>query len=294
MTRWVRPRDVVPKPRAAIAIGFVFDHALSEDLEPLESLFSVPLGGLTIGELLHEQIVEPLGRHGWTRQHRFEPGLLGEVIGGGQARSVALRRKHQPEGERFGIGVATAPPAYLDALDDLEEEPAAWRYDGTIEIGRDLLGDGDDVDRLLEDLLELWFDQIDVHTGAVIADLSIADACTIAAATGGAPGSDLQRRAAALARASRRWGPSFAREPEWGTYLRHDHVEAVGGLDEVESYVRPYRVLEGRRNVFVQLSTLDEALDEETAQKRARLEAVLRPILAGPMSRDGGADPDDE
>lgn len=289
MTRWVRPRDVVPKKRAALAIGFVFDHALSEDLEPLQSLLSVPLAGMTIGELIHEQIVEPLGRHGWTRHHRFDPAALGELIAAGQARSIALRRKPpQPEGKRFGLGVSTAPPAYLEALDDLEDEPAAWRYDGTIEIGHELLGDADDVDRLLEDLLELWFDQIDAHTGAVVADLSIADACTLASASGGKPGSALERRATALATASRRWGRQLAREPEWGTYLSHDHVEAIGGMDDVESYVRPYRVLEGRHNVFVQLSSLDAALEPETEDKRARLEAVLRPILAGPMSRDGG------
>jgi hypothetical protein len=275
----------VPKKRAALAIGFVFDHALSDDVEPLAGLLAVPLAGMTIGELLQEQVVEPLGRAAWGRHQRFDPSRLGELITGGEARSVAMRRKRtQPAATRLGVGVSTVPPPYLEAADD--DAPPPWRYDGTIEIGKDLLGNAEEVDRLLEDLLEQWFDQIDVHTGVVVADASLDDACVLASAAGGTAGTEAARRAKVLAGASKQWGRRHAREPEWGTFLTLDHVEAVGGIDELESYAQPYRVLEGRRNVFVQLSPYDEALEPHVEAKRARLEAVLRPILAGPMSRE--------
>ena len=284
---WSRPRDFVPRKRAALAIGFVFDHPLYEDLEPLGSLFEVALGGLTIGELLGDQVIEPLGRSGWSRHHRFDPGRLGDAIAGGQARSVALRRKGvDAAAARLGIGVATAPPAFVEASYDLADDAPAWRYDGTIEIGEELLGDDGEVDRLLEELLEQWFDRIDLHTGAVIADESIEDALALASATGGEPGSEVERRTTALATAGRQGGPRMVREPVWGTLLTLDHVDTIGGLDEIESYVQPYRVLEGRQCVLVQLSAYGDALEPQLAAKRGRLEAVLRPILAGPSSRD--------
>lgn len=74
-------------------------------------------------------------------------------------------------------------------------------------------------------------------------------------------------------------GDRWVRPPAWGTYLKPEHVAAVGGRDGILDAVKPpvLRLVGGL--LYIQLSSrVEDALLPETQAKRKALVALLDPI----------------
>jgi hypothetical protein len=273
--------------QAAIAIGFMFDHSLSDDVAPLGSLLDLPLAGSTLSALVQVQMPTFAAKPRNPRHATFNWKKLAPKIAAGEVLSVGIHRTLPvPEATQLGISLRCAPRAAIERERQAEGfRYVPWRYDGTIEIGTSFLGDNTTVDHFFDELLLHWMSQINLVASSVVAAETLNYAGGIARCSGGMPGTELDRRSTALWIASKGWGPK-AREPEWGTYLTRAHADAIGGTNAIRTQVDPYRILEAGNVVFVQLTPYDQALLPITNDKRTRLENLLRPILAEPLSRE--------
>lgn len=66
-------------------------------------------------------------------------------------------------------------------------------------------------------------------------------------------------------------GAQFIRHPRWGTYLRPEHVAAVGGRERIETVVQPAEIREVGSLLYVQVTASSETATspESVARQRA-------------------------
>jgi len=77
-------------------------------------------------------------------------------------------------------------------------------------------------------------------------------------------------------------GGAHARHPRWGTYLKREHVDAIGGIDRIRAEVEPARIDQLATLTYIQLTdSVETALTPAAGEKRRALEALMTPILVG-------------
>jgi len=77
-------------------------------------------------------------------------------------------------------------------------------------------------------------------------------------------------------------GGAHARHPRWGTYLKREHVDAIGGIDRIRAEVEPARIDQLATLTYIQLTdSVETALTPAAGEKRRVLEALMTPILVG-------------
>lgn len=79
-------------------------------------------------------------------------------------------------------------------------------------------------------------------------------------------------------------GDRYVRPPGWATFLRRDHLDAVGGRARLLEVVQPPVVQDVGELLYVQLSALADALAPATAARRGALADLLAPITVPPLS----------
>jgi hypothetical protein len=270
--------------KAALVLGYVYDHAFSEDVAPLKALLELPMAGSTFGQLVDTQVQLPLATGRLTRPAKFNWARLAPKLARGELASAGIhRRLPSPDRGHLSVHIRCTPLEHLEAhRTGTYEAQLDYRYTGTLQIGSDYLED--DADAVLAGLFERWIARIQLRAGVIVADASRASAEQMATCSSGVPGNELFERARNLFFASWTWGP-YAREPEWGTFLTRAHADAIGGAGAIQAAVAPHRILESNGVLFVQLTRYEDALQPVAADKRDRLEALMRPILDGPPSR---------
>ena len=272
--------------RPALVIAFAHDRAVPEAVEALGDLLATPVGALHLEAYLEVQTMIPMATKRLTRAAYSRKKLIAAITSAPVETVSAHRRLPRPEPGRLDLDLETLPADLAEAYcnPDRPDQRRAHRFVGTLGFGADVLGDSAMVDGLLGEVLSRWLGRIDLRAGAVIADVSFETADRRARCRGGMPGTEFFDRMIAAWIASREWGPK-ARMPEWGTYLTAAHAAAIGGVAAIRAAVEPYRILEAGGVVFVQLSPYDAALAPETEAKRQRLEDLMAPIVAKPLSR---------
>lgn len=76
-------------------------------------------------------------------------------------------------------------------------------------------------------------------------------------------------------------GRQYARYPRWGTYLKDEHLAAIGGADRVRADVEPCAVERIGTVTYIQLTdAIETAMTPLAGERRRRLEALMAPILA--------------
>jgi hypothetical protein len=85
-------------------------------------------------------------------------------------------------------------------------------------------------------------------------------------------------------------GDKYIRHPRWGTYLRREHLDRVGGLSPVRDVVPLAKVIElGGAGDLIYLQCTEHpagALTPEGERVRQALEDVLAPIVAPPRPQE--------
>lgn len=80
-------------------------------------------------------------------------------------------------------------------------------------------------------------------------------------------------------RVERELGERYVRPPRWGTYLRGEHVAAVGGRAKIAEVVQPPVMREVGPLLYVQLSErVEDAVAPETEARRKVFTELLEPI----------------
>ncbi len=79
-------------------------------------------------------------------------------------------------------------------------------------------------------------------------------------------------------------GERYVRPPGWGTFLRQSHLDAVGGRARLVEFVQPAVVEDIGPLLYVQLSTLADALAPETEARWRALTELLAPITVPLLS----------
>lgn len=75
-------------------------------------------------------------------------------------------------------------------------------------------------------------------------------------------------------------GERFVRHPRWGTYLRPEHVAAVGGRERIAAVVQPAELRQVGDRLYVQLTTSPETAQSPEALAKQRAFAELAsPII---------------
>ena len=272
---------------AALVIAVAFDRAVPDATDALADLLDTPVGSVRLDALLDVQAMIPMATKRLTRGAYNRKKFIAAVSGAPAATMAAHRRLPRPEAERVDLRLDALPAGQADAYRNPSDRPQlrrAYRFAGELGFGGEVLIDDATVDALLTATLQRWVARIDLRAGAVIADASFVTADRRARCMGDMPGTDFDERMLDASIASREWGPK-ARMPEWGTYLTAAHAAAIGGVAAIRAAVEPYRILEAGGVVFVQLSPYDAALAPETEAKRQRLEDLMAPIVAKPLSR---------
>src|SRR5262245_46999699 len=79
-------------------------------------------------------------------------------------------------------------------------------------------------------------------------------------------------------------GDAWIRPPRWGTYLRPEHVAALGGRDRIVDVVKPPVVREIGELLYVQLSEHPrDALAEPARAKQRAFEDLAAPLVVPPL-----------
>lgn len=273
--------------KAALVISFAYDRAVPEATRALVDLLDTPIGGVPLDSLFEVQALLPMSTKKMTHRVYKRKKVLEAVTTAPIASFSAHRRLPRPDASRVDLAMDPLPSHLAGTYDNPSDRPESrrgHRFVGELGFGTDVLVDGPMVDELLDEVFRRWLTHIDLRAGAVVADTTFETADRRARCSGGMPGTEFDRRMTRAWVASHDWGPK-AREPEWGTYLTTAHADAIGGVAAIRAAVEPYRVLEAGGVVFVQLSRYEDALAPETEDKRARLEALMAPIVATPLSR---------
>lgn len=271
----------------AIVIAFAYDRPVPEATGALVELFDTPIGGVRLDSLFDVQTMIPLATKKLTRRAFNRKKLIEAITTTPMATMSGHRRLPRPDASRLDLNLEPLPADLADAYRNPSDRPEirrGHRFVGKLGFGSDFLVNNPTVDELLEAVVRRWLISIDLRAGAVIADTSFETADNRARCSGDMPGTEFYERMMDASIASRAWGPK-ARAPEWGTYLTAAHADAIGGGAAIRAAVEPYRILEAGGVVFVQLSPYDAALAPETEAKRQRLEALMAPIVATPLSR---------
>ena len=272
---------------AALVISFAYDRAVPEATGALADLLDTPIGGVPLDSLFEVQTMIPLATKKLTRRAYKRKKLIEAITTAPMATMSAHRRLPRPDPSRVDVHMEPLPADLANAYRNPSDRPESrrgHRFVGELGFGTDFLIDGPMVDELLEEVFRRWLTHIDLRAGAVVADTTFDSADSRARCNGGMPGTAFRERMLRAWIASHDWGPK-AREPEWGTYLTAAHADAIGGVAAIRAAVEPYRILEAGGVVFVQLSPYDLALAPETEVKRQRLQALMAPIVATPLSR---------
>ena len=75
-------------------------------------------------------------------------------------------------------------------------------------------------------------------------------------------------------------GAQFIRHPRWGTYLRPEHVAAIGGREQIEAVVQPAAMREVGRLLYVQVTASSEtALSQESVARQRAFAELASKIL---------------
>ena len=271
----------------ALVITFAYDRAVPEVTGALVELLDTPIGGMRLDSVFDVQTMIPLATKKLTRKAYNRKKLIEAITTAPMATMSGHRRLPRPEASRLDLNLEPLPADLADAYRNPSDRPEVrrgHRFVGKLGFGSDFLVAAPVVDELLEAVFLRWLIHIDLRAGAVIADPSFEVADNRARCSGDMPGTEFYKRMMGAWVASHDWGPK-AREPEWGTYLTAAHADAIGGVEAIRAAVEPYRILEAGGVVFVQLSPYDAALAPETEAKRQRLEALMAPIVAMPLSR---------
>ena len=272
---------------AALVISFAYDRAVPEATGALADLFDTPVGGVRLDSFFEVQTMIPLATKKLTRRAYKRKQLLEAITTAPMATMSAHRRLPRPDASRVDLQLEPLPVDLADAYrnpSDRPEKRLCHHFVGAVGFGSGVLVDNAMVDELLDAVFRRWLIHIDLRAGAVVADTTFETADRRSRCSGDMPGTAFDERMRSARIASRTWGPK-AREPEWGTYLTAAHADAIGGVAAIRAAVEPYRILEAGGVVFVQLSPYDAALAPETEAKRQRLEALMAPIVAMPLSR---------
>ena len=204
----------------------------------------------------------------------------GECVALGPANVVQALK--DPDDTRVEMMVDTAPLDVLSRLpghDPARDTPLLhYRYDFSLAVGSLYLAPSGAVDTLVDAVFRFACETV-VQVGAVAAEPTHAAAIAIASHGGGDPGSDLERRARPIAIARHTWGPK-ARAPEWGTFIKRAHVDAIGGVEAIRVAAEPHRLLEHDDLIYVQLTSYQDALAPICAQRLGRLDALMTPVLS--------------
>lgn len=273
--------------RGALVVSFAHDRPVPDATDALIELCDIPLNGARLDSYFDVQTMIPLATKTLTRGTFNRKKLIAAISSAPVATLSAHRRLPRPEASRLDLQLEPLPADLADAYRNPSDRPQlrrGHRFVGALGFGPDLLTDGGMVDALLEAIFERWLIRIDLRTAVVVADASFVTADRRSRCSGDMPGTDFDKAMIAAWIASREWGPK-ARMPEWGTYLTPAHAAAIGGVAAIRAAVEPYRILEAGGVVFVQLSPYDAALAPETEAKRQRLEDLMAPIVAKPLSR---------
>ena len=76
-------------------------------------------------------------------------------------------------------------------------------------------------------------------------------------------------------------GRRYARYPRWGTYLKDEHLAAIGGADRVRAEVEPFAIERIGSVTYIQLTeAIETAMTPLAGERRRRLETLMAPILA--------------
>lgn len=268
---------------AALAFAFHFDRPIVENLGLVDALLALPFGAGRVADLIERQTYMPLATRKVTRLAAFRWPCLAQLVG---------------QGDVMVFGLCTDPSSgddrqvemYFDSVALANHERASFRsgrdhrYVGHLSFGAAVLAGTADVDALVVMIAERFARHIGLAAGVVVADAVHIDAVRVATASGGLPGTELARRCSALFGASFTWG-TFAREPEWGTFLQRRHADGIGGTAAIQAAVEPHALLELGELVYVQVTPYADALTPTAEAKRDALEALMRPVLDGPSSR---------
>lgn len=74
-------------------------------------------------------------------------------------------------------------------------------------------------------------------------------------------------------------GDRWIRSPAWGSYLKPEHVDAIGGRAKIVEIVRPDVVRDVGALVYFQLSErIEDAVTAETERKRRAFEELAAPV----------------
>lgn len=74
-------------------------------------------------------------------------------------------------------------------------------------------------------------------------------------------------------------GERYVRISGWAVFLRRAHLEQIGGLAALRAYVQPAIVEPLGELVYLQLSSLADALEPETEARRLALAELMKPII---------------
>ena len=78
-------------------------------------------------------------------------------------------------------------------------------------------------------------------------------------------------------------GERFVRHPRWGTYLRPEHVAAIGGRERIAEVVQPAELREVGELLYVQLTASPEtATSPDALAKQRAFTELVAPILVPP------------
>jgi hypothetical protein len=91
---------------------------------------------------------------------------------------------------------------------------------------------------------------------------------------------DVPRYEVARVQQGRRWlGSKYTRPPAWGTYLKREHVEAIGGRGRIVEVVQPPVMRDVGELLYVQLSErAEDAMAADTLARKRAFWELLAPV----------------
>lgn len=278
--------------RTAIGFSLAFDHSLHADLAPLDRLLACDVVGLPL--------LKRFTRVHWSRVETMQGKDPGEFnwptlrprIVRGECATFSPGNLHRwdrdPDDIALSLMVGTCPLSELPRMPEHNPEfPTTllpYRFAFSFAVGSLYLAEPGIADAVIDSVFE-FASAVQTQVGAVVAAPSHYAANALATGSSGSRDPALSARSTELFFARRRWGP-FARAPEWGTFLKRAHVEAIGGVERLRA-LAPYRVLEHDSVVLVQLTRYEDALTPRSDALRADLAALMTPVLSPPPAGVG-------
>ena len=270
--------------RTALGFSLAFDHSLHADLAPLDRLLATDVVGLPL--------IKRFTRVYWKRVETMQGKEPGELnwptlrprIVRGECATFGPFNVHRwlrdPTDIALDLMVDTCPLSELHRVPDHRPDDPAWllsyRYDFSFAVGSMYLAEAGIADQII-DAVFAFASAVETQVGAMVAAATFPVANALATGTSAQDDPETSALALQVSLARRRWGP-FARAPEWGTFLKRAHVDAIGGVERLRA-LQPYRVLEHDSVVLIQLTRYEDALTPRSDALRADLAALMAPVL---------------